>query len=218
MIFQHRTNPHIPIHIPLGCVWFGNEVECNVMVPFHRNGLVPFRCLIKGIRRNGMVPSQRLVGIARNEFFHIMHLVYLKSLHRNGGSFTYVYTWSQLYLFTFYQFLSSTCKKLVKRQNWLNQGGKALTNMHTFLASNYSNFQRPFHLYLHFCSIINWYNLKRIYGSYRKKNSHCFLFTWRVCHLEFSMNASGKNLQAWTKKNLTASIRNMLSLAWTHLS
>lgn len=24
--------------VPLGCVWFGNEVERNVMVPFHWNG------------------------------------------------------------------------------------------------------------------------------------------------------------------------------------
>jgi hypothetical protein len=30
----------------LGCVRFGNEVEWNVMVPFQRNGMVPFLCSV----------------------------------------------------------------------------------------------------------------------------------------------------------------------------
>lgn len=45
----------------LGCVWLGNKVERNVMVPFHQNGSVPSLCLVGAVQRNGMVTFWCLV-------------------------------------------------------------------------------------------------------------------------------------------------------------
>ena len=41
-----RVDPVVTMDAVTPCVWFRNQVECNVMVPFLKNGLVPFLCLV----------------------------------------------------------------------------------------------------------------------------------------------------------------------------
>jgi hypothetical protein len=45
-----------------GCVWFGNQLECNIMVPFQENGLVPFLCLFRARKYNGLISFLCLAG------------------------------------------------------------------------------------------------------------------------------------------------------------